>query len=302
MNDPASLRGSRLKGIALICVTFLMFGCLDSTAKYLNQFMDPLQTTWARYVSGFLLALILSNPLVRPGLLRTRRPGLQMLRSMLMLGSTGFNFYAVKYLQLDQTTSISFATPFLVAVLSGPMLGEWVGWRRWVAISIGFCGVLLVARPGFGGIHPAALLSVAAVFCYGFYFITTRIVSRSDSSETTLFYSNIVGVVVMSCIAPFVWTMPESWFLFVLMIAIGAFGTVGHYLLIIAHRMAPPSVLAPFMYSQLIWVIAIGYMVFDDIPSGWTLAGAAVVVASGLYLLHRERVRGKPVPSASGPE
>lgn len=302
MSDPASLRGSRLKGIALICVTFLMFGCLDSTAKYLNQFMDPLQTTWARYVSGFVLALILSNPLVRPGLLRTRRPGLQMLRSMLMLGSTVFNFLAVKYLQLDQTTSIGFATPFLVAVLSGPLLGEWVGWRRWIAISVGFCGVLLVARPGFGGIHPAALWSVAAVFCYGFYFIATRIVSRSDSSETTLFYSNIVGVVVMSCIAPFVWTMPESWFLFVLMIAIGAFGTVGHYLLIIAHRMAPPSVLAPFMYSQLIWVIAIGYMVFDDIPSGWTLTGAAVVVASGLYLLHRERVRGKPVPSATGPE
>ena len=196
-----------------------------------------------RYVSGFLLAFILSNPFARPGLLRTRRPGLQIVRSMLMLGSTGFNFYAVKYLQLDQTTSIGFATPFLVAVLSGPMLGEWVGWRRWVAISVGFCGVLLVARPGFGGIHPAALLSVAAVLCYGFYFITTRIVSRFDSSETTLFYSNIVGVVAMSCLAPFVWTMPQSWHLFALMVAIGAFGTIGHYLLIIAHRMAPPSVL-----------------------------------------------------------
>ena len=106
MSDPTSVRGSRLKGIALICVTFLMFGCLDSTAKYLNQFMDPLQTIWARYVSGFLLAFILSNPFARPGLLRTRRPGLQIVRSMLMLGSTGFNFYAVKYLQLDQTTSI----------------------------------------------------------------------------------------------------------------------------------------------------------------------------------------------------
>lgn len=302
MSDPAALRGSRLKGIALICVTFLMFGCLDSTAKYLNQFMDPLQTTWARYLSGFVLAVILSNPLARPGLLRTRRLGLQIVRSMLMLGSTLFNFLAVKYLQLDQTTSIGFATPFMVAVLSGPLLGEWVGWRRWVAISIGFCGVLLVARPGFGGIHPAALWSVAAVLCYGFYFIATRIVSRTDSSQTTLFYSHIVGVIVMTLAVPFVWSMPQSWFLIALMIMIGALGTVGHYLLIIAHRMAPPSVLAPFMYSQLIWVIAIGYMVFDDIPSGWTLAGAAVVIASGLYLLHRERVRGKLVPSASGPE
>jgi len=295
LTDAATQRAARLKGIALICVTFGVFACLDSTAKYLNQFMDPMQTTWARYLSGFLLALILSNPVSRPGLMRTRRPWIQFARSVLMLGSTLFNFLAVKYLQLDQTTAIGFATPFLVAILSGPMLGEWVGWRRWIAIAVGFCGVLLVARPGFGGIHPAALWSVAAVFCYGFYFIATRIASRSDSSETTLFYSNIVGAVAMTAVLPFVWSMPQSWGIVGLMVLIGAFGTIGHYLLIIAHRLAPPSVLAPFMYTQIVWVIAISYIVFGDLPSSWTLTGAGVVVASGLYLLHRERIKGRVV-------
>jgi drug/metabolite transporter (DMT)-like permease len=224
------------------------------------------------------------------------------MRSLLLLACTVLNFLAVKYLQLDQTTSIGFATPFLVALLSGPMLGEWVGWRRWIAISIGFCGVLLVARPGFGGIHPAAGFSVAAMFCYGFYFVTTRVLARTDSSETTLFYSNIIGVVVMTPIMPFVWTNPDGWFVIALMVLVGALGTLGHYLLIIAHRWAPPSVLAPFMYTQLLWVIGIGYVVFGDVPAPWTLAGAAIVIASGLYLLHRERVTGKPVPSAPPPE
>ena len=125
------------------------------------------------------------------------RPWLQIGRSLLLLGSTMLNFLALRYLQLDQTPSILFATPFLVAMLSGPLLGEWVGWRRWSAIIVGFAGVLVVARPGFGGIQWAALLSVAALVCYAFYIISTRMLSRTDSSETTLFYSNLVGAAIM---------------------------------------------------------------------------------------------------------
>jgi drug/metabolite transporter (DMT)-like permease len=297
MAETQDSQSNRLKGIALICMTFAMFACLDATAKYLANVMDPMQVTWARYAAGFVLAIILSNPVSQPGLMRTSRPWLQILRSLLLLGCTLFNFLAVKYLQLDQTTSIGFATPFLIAVLSGPLLGEWVGWRRWIAISVGFCGVLLVARPGFGGIHPAAGFSVAAMLCYGFYFITTRVLARTDSSQTTLFYSNVVGVVLMTPVAWWVWTAPQDWTTVGLMLLVGALGTLGHYLLIIAHRWAPPSVLAPFMYTQLLWVIVIGFVVFGDIPAPWTIAGAAIVIASGLYLLYRERVSGKPVPS-----
>jgi drug/metabolite transporter (DMT)-like permease len=257
--------------------------------------MDPLQTTWARYTGGFLVALLLANPMRLPAIVETKRPVLQVIRSTLLLVSTIFSFTALQYLQLDEALAILFSTPFIVAVLSGPMLGEWVGWRRWIAICVGFLGVLLVARPGAGGIHPAALLSLAAALCYAVYIIFTRVLSRSDSNETTLFYSNLVGAVAMLPVMPFVWRTPDSAFVIALMVACGAFGTIGHYLLIIAHRMAPAAVLAPFIYSQLIWTTILGYLVFADLPSRWTLAGAAVVIASGLYLLYRERVRGSRI-------
>lgn len=276
-----------------MCAALAFFSCNDTVAKYLILHMDPLQTVWARYTSAFLLALALFNPVSKPAMLVTKRPILQIARSALLLFSTILNFVALQYLQLDQALAIMFSTPFIVAVLSGPMLNEWVGWRRWIAIGVGFIGVLLVARPGAGGIHPAALLTMISAVCYAVYIIWTRILARSDSNETTLFYSNLVGAVAMLPIMPFVWKTPDSVLLIVLMVAIGAFGSFGHYLLIMAHRMAPAAVLAPFIYSQLIWTTTLGYLVFADVPNGWTLSGAAIVIASGLYLLYRERMRGR---------
>src|SRR6202035_4400832 len=152
---------------------------------------------WARYTFGFLLALLWSNPFNRPGMLRTARPLLQIGRSALLLGSTVLSFFAIKWLQLDQALTIIFSTPFLVAALSGPVLGEWVGPRRWAAIGVGFIGVLVVTRPGFGIVHPAALLAVLATLSYAAYMLSTRLLSRVDSNDTTLFYSNFVGAVVM---------------------------------------------------------------------------------------------------------
>jgi len=254
--------------------------------------MDVLQVVWARYAGGFLLTLLISNPVSRPGLLQTKRPVLQVVRALLLVCSTISNFLAFRYLQLDQALSILFSTPFLVAILAGPMLGEWIGWRRWVAILVGFAGVLLVTRPGAGGMHWAAFYSLASSVFYALYIVATRILSRSDTTDTTLFYSNLVGAVAMLPVLPFVWTMPDNPWLLFLMAIFGAFGSFGHYLLIAAHRLAPASVLAPFMYTQLVWATGFGYFVFGDVPNHWTLAGAAVVVASGLYLLHRERVRG----------
>ena len=285
-------RRGRLTGIALMCAALACFSCLDTTAKYLNMHMDTIQTIWARYTSAFVLAFFLFNPLSRPGLLRTKKPFLQFVRSTLLLGSTAANFYAINYLQLNQVLSIMFSTPLLVAAVAGPLLGEWIGWRRWVAIAVGFSGVLLVTRPGAGGIHPAALLAVLGTFCYVFYMIATRVLSRYDSSETTLFYSNLVGAVGMSFIVPFVWTTPDSLFIVFLMFVCGAFGSFGHYLLIRGHRLAPASTLAPFIYTQIVWTTLLGFLVFNEIPNAWTISGAAVVIASGLYLLYRERTVG----------
>ena len=281
-----------------MCGAVATFSCLDTTGKYLLHHMHPLQVVWVRYTGAFLLALLFLNPVTRPGMLVTRRPWLQVGRSALLLLSTALNFFALQFLQLDEALSILFSTPFIVAVLCGPLLGEWVGWRRWIAIGVGFLGVLLVARPGFGGLHPAALLSLGSAVCYSLYSISTRVLARSDSSETTLFYSNLVGALAMLPIVPFVWSMPSSWFVIVLMVVIGAFGSFGHYLLIRGHRLAPASVLAPFIYTQLVWTTTLGFLVFGDVPHRWTIVGGLIVVGSGLYLLYRERKVGTAVTDA----
>jgi drug/metabolite transporter (DMT)-like permease len=291
MKDAQHERRQRLTGIALMCGAVACFACLDATAKYLSPHMPTLQIVWARYVSAFLLALLWINPVKQPRLVITSRPVLQVARSVLLLASTVLNFFALRYLQLDEALSILFSTPFLVAILAGPLLGERLDWKRWAAICVGFAGVLLVTRPGLGGIHPAAVLSLGGALCYAFYGIMTRALSRTDSNKTTLFYSNLIGAAIMLPVLPFVWVAPDNALLITLMAIIGVFASLGHYLLIVAHRLAPASMLSPFIYSQMIWMIALGYFVFGDVPNDWTLAGAAIVIASGLYLIHCERRR-----------
>jgi drug/metabolite transporter (DMT)-like permease len=295
-------RRQRLIGIALMCGAVALFACLDTTAKYLNTQMDSLQVAWARYTSAFVLTLIISNPLTHPGLLRTRSPKLQITRSLLLVGSTAFNFLGLRWLQLDEALSIIFTFPLLVAIISGPMLGEWIGWRRWTAIGFGFVGVLLITRPGLGGMHAAALFTLGATFCYAFYAVITRIVSRVDSNQTSLFYANFIGALAMLPVIPFVWQPPVSWVVVFLMVMIGVLGSTGHYFLIAGHKLAPASVLSPFVYTQLIWVIVLGYLVFSQVPNSWTIAGAAIVIASGLYLLYRERKLGKSTTSEAAIE
>jgi drug/metabolite transporter (DMT)-like permease len=163
-------------------------------------------------------------------------------------------------------------------------------------------GVLVVTRPGFGGIHPAAILSCLCALCYALYSIATRMLARTDASETTFFYSNLPGAIVMTMALPFVWHAPEAKYLYALMVFQGVVAALGHYLLIRAHRIAPASVLSPFIYTQTVWVILAGYLVFGDLPNHWTLIGSAIVVASGLYLLYRERkVRGESAAPSVDP-
>ena len=287
-------RAQRLTGIALMCGAVASFAVLDTIAKYLNLHMSTLEVVWARYTGAFLFSFMLSNPWAQPKLIISSRPGLQLGRSVLLLASTLCNFAALRYLQLDQALALTFSTPFFVATLSGPILGEWVRWRRWTAIAVGFLGILVVTRPGVGSMHPAALLSLAGAMLYALYAIATRILARTDSNATTLFYSNIVGAVALIPALPFVWTTPSDPLVIVLMVATGAVGSFGHYLLIAAHRLAPAALLSPFIYTEIVLVIALGFLVFGDLPSRWTLAGATIVIGSGLYILQRERaMRGK---------
>ena len=289
---------SRLAAIALICGAVLFFALLDTSAKWLSVHMDPVQVVFARYAGSMVMVLMLLNPWSRPGVLRTKRPWLQGVRSLLLLGSTMLNFIAVKYLQLAETVSIMFAGPLLVALVAGPMLGEWPGPRRLAAIAVGFLGVLVITRPGLGGMHPAAWLSVFGCVCYSFYSLATRQLAAFDPPETTMVYSGVAGTLAMLPLIPFFWSMPETPLVWLVMLGTGLLGGFGHWLLILAHRLAPATVLAPFIYSQIVWMIVLGWFVFGQFPDRWTFVGAAIVIASGLYLLYRERVRKLPEGSA----
>jgi len=282
-------RRDRLLAITLMCGALMCFACLDTSAKWLNRYMDPIQTVWVRYIGSILFVTALINPVTHPGALKSNRLALQLARSLLLFLSTILNFFALRYLQLVETMSILFSTPLIVALIAGPLLGEWAGPRRLAAIAVGFVGVLVVTRPGIGGLHPAALLSVAGAFCYALYSLATRVLAAHDSSETTMVYSGFAGVVLTTPIIPFVWTAPPSLMVWLVMFAVGAFGALGHWLLIVAHRYAPAPVRAPFIYTQIVWMIALGLIVFGDVPDAWTLTGAGIVVLSGLYLLYRER-------------
>jgi drug/metabolite transporter (DMT)-like permease len=290
-SDAAKAGRAHLIGIALMCAAVGAFASLDTTAKYLGRDIDAVEIAWARYAFAFLVTLPFSNPLSRPGLVRTGRPLFQIGRAAILAGSSVLNFFALKFLRLDQVLAISFSTPLFVAALSGPALGEWVGARRWAAIAMGFAGVLVVTRPGFG-VHPAVFVVILSTLAYAAYFLMTRALSRSDSNETTLFYSNFVGAALLLPALPFVWTWLGLAQLALLILA-GALGSFGHYLLIAAHRYAPASLLSGFVYFQLIYVVTLGYLVFGDVPDRTTLAGAAIVIASGLFMLRDEQIRGR---------
>lgn len=281
--------GARLKGIALMCAALFCFAILDTTAKWLTGHMPTLQVVWARYASHFFIGFLFVNPWTVKGLFETRRPWLQLGRSGLLFLSTAINFIALNFLQLDETTAIMFTTPFFIALFAGPILGEWIGWRRWIAILVGFAGALVVIRPGTGALHPTAFLSLAGACCYALYNISTRALAPYDSTQTTITYSALVGVLAASVPLPWIWQTPTDPFVISGMVAVGFFGLIGHTCLIIAHRFAPAGVLAPFIYFQIIWVTATSFAVFGHLPHMWTIIGALIVIASGLYLLYRER-------------
>lgn len=285
---PPAGGGAPLVGIGLMSLAVMSFALTDATAKWLGAYTNVFIIVWARYVIHFLLSLVVFNPWTVPGLLRTRRPGLQILRSALLFATTGLNFLALQFLQLDQTVSIMFSAPFFVALFAGPLLGEWVGARKWAAIIVGFAGILLVAQPGTG-IHPAALLSLAAAITYALYAITTRMLVPYDPTTTTLFYSALVGSIVASLPLPFVWVTPTEPMVYAAMLALGAVAGGGHFLLILAHARAPAATLAPFIYVQILAMVGLGWLLFGHVPSLWTLAGGAIVVGSGIFLLLQER-------------
>ena len=290
MSEPQLARRRRLGAIGYICLAVLCFTFLDATAKYLaRQNIPAIEVVWARYIGHAGLMLIFINPWTVKGLFVTRRPWLQLIRSLLLFLSTLCNFVALKYLQLAETISIIFATPFVVALLAGFVFGQWIGPRQWAAISVGFLGVLIVTRPGFGEVHWAASLSCLAVVFYALYNLMTRVLAAHDPTTTTLVYSSVVGVMILTPLMPQFYVAPSDMLSTVLLASTGLYGLIGHWLLIAAHRHVSAQDLSPFIYTQIVWMTVAGWFVFGDVPGFYTIIGALVVVASGLYLLWLER-------------
>jgi drug/metabolite transporter (DMT)-like permease len=280
-----------------MCAAAVFFSGLDSSAKWLSVHLPASEIIWARYIGAAVFSLLAARSLSRPRVLVSRSPGLQIMRSSLLLGSTACNFFALRQLQLAETSTISFLSPLFVALLAGPWLGERIGRARAGAIAIGFLGVLIAVRPGAAAFQPIVLLCVAGTVCNALYGLTTRALAARDLSQTTLAWTPIAGVVVLTPFLPWTWQTPEDGRVWAVMAVMGLCGGLGHWLLILAHHRAPASVLAPFGYTQLIWMIVLGALVFGDWPPVATLIGAGIVIASNLFLVWRER-SGEP---AAGP-
>lgn len=286
---PATSRDT-LVGVALMCGALAMFTLLNSSVKWaMRQGVPALEMVWARYVGAFFLCFLTAPPRLWGPMIRANRPWMQLLRSFFLFGATISNFIALQTMQLAETTAIIFSMPLIVALASGPLLGEWVGPRRLVAILIGFVGVLVVTQPGVSGFKPAAALSFLGAVSYACYILTTRMLANADDPRTALLHSTFVGVLAVAPFMPSVWEWPRSAGAAAAMGLVAAFGALGHWLIILAHRRAPAATLAPFTYAQIFFMIASGWLLFGDAPTAPMLIGAAIVIASGLYLLARER-------------
>lgn len=283
-----------IKGIVLMCAAAGLFACLDATAKFLGETMASADLVWLRYTTHVILLAIFLRVWSHFEAFKTDRPWMHVLRGLHLLGATFFNFWALRYLQLAEASAIMFCAPLVVTALAGPLLGEKVGIRRWAAVGVGFVGVLIVTRPGTGAMHWAIILSFAATFNYAMYTLLTRKMNQTENAQSLLMLSALVGVVALSPVAYSAITSLQGW-QWPLAFLMGAFGAVGHYALVVSHRIASASLLAPFIYTQMIWMIIFGYVIFADVPDALTLVGTAIIAAAGLYILHRERVRGKSI-------
>lgn len=278
------------RGIGFMVITVATFSVMDAMAKYLSADYPTMFILWVRYVFqmifvGALLARSRSFVFVH-----TNRLGLQTGRAMLNIFSTFIFIYGLAFLPLADAVSLNLVGPLFLTALSVPLLGEKVGVRRWTAVAIGFLGALIVIRPGMGVMHWAASLMLISAFIYALYQVATRKLATTDSPPTTLFYTTVTGLVVTTAAVPMFWIEAplDVWILLAIQ---GGLGAVAHFFLIRALTSAPASVLAPFSYGTIVIATILGYVVFDQFPDPWTIAGALVIVGSGLYVIHRETVR-----------
>jgi len=269
------------------------FALMDTIAKYLSRWYPVPVIVWARYALNLVVLAVFLAATGRVDVWRAQRPGIQVLRGLLLASATLVFFTSLSLMPMAEAAAIGFVLPLFVAVLAVPMLKERLDMPRLIAIVVGLAGALIIVRPGSGVFTWVALLPVCMALCNALYQILTRMVSGIDKPFTSLFYSALVGAVLISMLMPFYWQSPVGWWHWTLLLIIGVLATIGHLALIRAYEYATATLLAPFIYSQLVWVMLMGWLVFGDFPDGWSMLGMAVIVASGLYIVNRQRLTGR---------
>jgi drug/metabolite transporter (DMT)-like permease len=298
---PAALANRTTLAIGLTLIAMFAFALMDGLTKLVTQSLPVPQVLWVRNIVFTLFALALlkwqyPDKAIR-ALATSARPGLQLLRGLLLVIESAVFMLAFKLMPLADVHAVASAAPLMVVALSVPVLKEKVGPRRWAAVLVGFVGVLMIVRPGFQELATPILAALAGAFLWATYQLLVRIASRVDQPATSSLWTAMVGLGATSVIGPLSWVWPDAncW---MLLIVVALLGSVAHASLIAALGMTEPSSLQPFTYSLFVWAVVVGYVMFGDVPDRWTFAGATVIISSGIYVWYRERVRAAEIQSS----
>ena len=284
------------RGISLMIATTFVFAIQDGISQHLASEYNVIMIVMIRYwfFAAFVIALSASKPGGVRATARTTQPVLQIFRGLLLVAEICVMIFAFTLLGLIESHAVFAMYPLLIAALSGPVLGEKVGWRRWMAIGFGFVGVLIILRPGLRVFDPEALVPLIAALMFALYGLLTRRAARDDTAATSFFWTGVAGAVAISFVGPFFWEpMKGSDWAWMAMLCLT--GVAGHWLLIKTYEAAEAGTVQPFAYFQLVFSVFIGLMIFREYLDPWTAGGAALVVTAGIYAILRERLRARRV-------
>lgn len=291
---PAHGENDQTRGILVLLLAIFLFTLMDATAKYLGQYYPVPQVVWARYMGNFVVVAIYFRTSFVPSL-RSRQPGLQFLRALTQLASASLFFTSLQYIGIAEATAIMDINPVLITLGAGLFLGEYIGWRRILGIIAALIGAMIIIRPGMGVFHPAAILPLIGAFTYAAGALLTRVV-RTDGLATSVVWSVLVGTIATSLLVPFFWQPIQMEHLWAFLI-IGLLGAVSQALIVYAFSLAEAGAIAPFGYTSLIWAALWGWLFWGVFPDQWTVIGAVIIVAAGLYIWSREnRTARKEAP------
>lgn len=274
-------------GILFMLGGMFIFSAVDTQAKVLTETLHPIQIVWSRQL-GLLIGVLVYMVFKGFSVLKTKHPRLQITRGLLAASSATLFIAAVSYVPLADAVAVSFIAPFIVTIMGALVLKEKVGIRRWTAVTIGFLGTMIVIRPGMGVVHPAVMIVMLAATFFALRQVLSRALSNSDQTATTVAYTALVGSLVLTFPLPFVWQWPSTNQEIILLVSIAIMAAIAEILVIKALEVAQAVVVAPVQYTLLIWGTMYGYLVFGQLPDIWTWVGALIIVATGIYTLHRE--------------